>query len=506
MLAPSIKYQLQRIYESSSASSPTHALRFARLYRIPLTLLARSSEEERRPTVPRNLSNGKVRSTGAALLLKLAQNGSIEGVLEDLTEIAAAKGICLCGVRFTFDRMEREFIIPDAAMVRRIRELEISVEGGRTRLLVKFLEPLDSAAVCEFEHAAYLAAHRIEVLAGGGLRTDRAITRDADPSPVIDGLIGESELMQKVRQKIAIAARLDLSVLIMGEPGTGKELVAKAIHNASSRVGKPFVDVNCAAISPGLIESELFGHEKGSFTGAQGRMIGYFEEANGGTLFLDEIGDLPLEDQPKLLRVLQERKLRRVGGTQAIKIDIRLIAATNKDLRREIDEGRFRRDMYDRLRGYRLRTPALREHPTDIPILIGHYCPFVEFQEEALELLCRYAWPGNVRELITMVEILAANADSGRIITADLARTEIDDEGEPALAPGNTECFPELRDGESLTEWVRRGVLAAYERERAISRSHSEAGRRLRTHRNTLTGWLKWARRNGAKSTTTPNR
>ena len=144
------------------------------------------------------------------------------------------------------------------------------------------------------------------------------------------------------------------------------------------------MDVNCAAFNQNLIESELFGHEKGAFTGAQTRKIGHFERADGGTLFLDEIGDLPQESQVKLLRVLQERRLRRVGGTEAVKIDIRLVAATNKDLRREIDEGRFRRDLYDRLRGYPIRTPALREHPTDIPILIAHYYPFVEFQEEAL--------------------------------------------------------------------------------------------------------------------------
>ena len=455
--------------------------------------------------MPRNLSNGKERSTGADLLLRLAQNGSIEGVLEDLTEIAAAKGICLCGVRFTFDRMEREFIIPDAAMVRRIRELEISVEGGRTRLVVTFLEPPDSAAVCELEHAAHLAGRRIEVLTGGGLRSDRTMTRDVDRSPVIDGIVGESELIRRVRQKIEIAARLNLSALITGEPGTGKELVAKGIHKASNRAKKSFVAVNCAAFNSNLIESELFGHEKGSFTGALTRKIGRFEQANGGTLFLDEIGELPPENQPKLLRVLQERELERVGGTESIKIDIRVIAATNRDLRRAIDEGRFRRDLYDRLRGYHIRTPALREHPADIPILIRRYYPSVEIQDGALELLCHYDWPGNVRELILMVERLAAEADD-RMITTDLVRREIDDEQKSALTPANTECFPSLREGETLEEWVYRGVLMAYERERAHVGSHSAAANRLGIHRNTLTDWLTRARREGAKSTTAPNR
>jgi sigma-54 interacting transcriptional regulator len=296
-------------------------------------LPACSSEEEKRQTVLRNLSNGKERLTGANLFLRLAQSRSIEEALKDLTEIAAEKGVRLCGVGFTFDRMEREFKIPGAAMGGRVKELEISDEGGRTHLVVRFLEPPDSAAICELERAAHLARRRIEFLAGRGLRSDRAMTRNVDRLPLIDGLVGESELMRRVRQDIEVAAGLDLSVLITGEPGTGKELVAKGVHKASSRAKKPFVAVNCAALNSNLIESELFGHEKGSFTGASTRKMGRFEQANGGTLFLDEIGELPLESQPKLLRVLQERELERVGGTGAIKVDIRLIAATNRDLR-----------------------------------------------------------------------------------------------------------------------------------------------------------------------------
>ena len=335
---------------------------------------------------------------------------------------------------------------------------------------------------------------------GGGLRPDRAEARNVDRSAVIYGLVGESERIRRVREEIVIAARLDLSVLITGEPGTGKELVAKGIHNAGNRAKKPFVALNCAALNSNLIESELFGHEKGAFTGANTRKIGRFEQANGGTLFLDEIGELPLENQPKLLRVLQERELERVGGRESIKIDIRLIAATNRNLRRDIDEGRFRRDLYDRLRGYPIQTPALREHPADIPILIRRYYPFIKFQEGALELLCHYDWPGNVRELIAMVERLAAKA-CDRIITADQARCEIDAEQKSALSPDETECFPRLREGETLKEWVCRGVLVAYERERAYVGSHSAVARRLGMHRNTLTDWLAWARRHGAKST-----
>jgi transcriptional regulator with GAF, ATPase, and Fis domain len=207
---------------------------------------------------------------------------------------------------------------------------------------------------------------------------------------VIDGLVGESELIRQVRQEIEIAASLDLSVLITGEPGTYKELVAQGIHKAGRRAKKPFVDVNCVAFNPNLIESELLGHEKGAFNGASARRPGRFEKATGGTLFLDEIGDLPQPSQATLLRILQERKLERVGETEAIKIDIRLVAATNHDLLREVAEWRFRRDLYDRLCGYPIWTSALRGHPTDIPILTRHYFPSIEVEEKALELLCRY--------------------------------------------------------------------------------------------------------------------
>jgi DNA-binding NtrC family response regulator len=448
--------------------------------------------------LPRNISNGKERSDGAGLFLRLAQSASIEEVVEDLAGIAAERGICLCSVRFTSNRMDREFKIPNAVVVGRIKELAVSVEGGQTHLVLKFLEPLDSATVWELEYAAHLAAHRIEILAGGGGRPDRAGKRNVDRSPVVDGLIGESELIRQVRQDIEIAASLDLSVLITGEPGTGKELVAQGIHKASRRAKKPFVDVNCAAFNPNLIESELFGHEKGAFTGALARKPGRFEKADGGTLFLDEIGDLPQPSQATLLRVLQERKLERVGGTEAIKIDIRLVAATNHDLLREVDEGRYRRDLYDRLCGYPIRTPALRERPTDIPILIQHYFPSIELEGEALELLCRYGWPGNVRQLISTVERLSAKA-GGRIITADHARREIDRDQKPALAPGAAGGLPELREDETLTEYLRRVILTIYERERARLGSHSAAARRLGINRTTLYDWLERSQRRVTK-------
>jgi transcriptional regulator with GAF, ATPase, and Fis domain len=404
--------------------------------------------------MPSNYSNRKECSSSASLFLRLAQSASIEEVVEDLAEVAAEKGIHLHSVRVKRGRLEREFKPPNAgAVAGRISEVATGVEGGQTHLVVRFYEPVDGAVVYELEIAAHLAARRIEVLAGGDGGAYQGEAEVEGRSVVIDGLIGESELIREVRENIAIAASLDLSVLIIGEPGTGKELVARGIHNASSRANKPFVDVNCAEFNPDLIQSKLFGHEKGAFMGTRASKIGCFEQASGGTLFLDEIDDLPRQSQAMLLRVMQERKLKRIGGTESINMDIRLIAAATYDLRREVAEGRFRRDLYDRLCGYPILTPSLREHLTDIPILIRHYFPFVEFQEGTLELLCRYHWPGNVRQLISTVERLAVKAGIGRVITTDQARRETDAEQKSVFAPGNTECFPKLREGETLIDY-----------------------------------------------------
>ncbi len=319
-------------------------------------------------------------------------------------------------------------------------------------------------------------------------------TESVDRSPAIGGLIGESNLIREVRRDIVIAASLDLSVLIIGEPGTGKELVARGIHDVSNRRERPFMAVNCALINSDLIERELFGHEKDAFTEAPARKLDRFERANGGTLFLDEVSVLTRQSQATLSRVLKEREFKRLGVAEAIKVGVRLVAATNGDLLREVEEGRFRRDLYDRLRGRLIRTPSLREHPTDIPILIRHYFPSVEFQEEALEMLCRYSWAGNVRQLRSMVERLAAKAGGDRIITPDHVRREIDIEEKFAPSPGDADRIPELHEGETLMEYIGRITLAIYETERTRLGSHSAAARRLGMKRTTLYDWLKWAR------------
>jgi two-component system nitrogen regulation response regulator NtrX len=237
-------------------------------------------------------------------------------------------------------------------------------------------------------------------------------------------MVGNSPAMDRLRSEIEKAAPSEGRILIHGENGTGKELVAREIHQKSQRKNRPFVKVNCAAIPKELIESELFGHEKGSFTGAIKKKIGMFEEANEGTLLLDEVGDLSLESQAKLLRVLQENEFLRVGGTTPIRFDIRVISATNKDLHQQIAAGSFREDLFFRLNVIPLRVPALRERKEDIPILARHflstYClrngkrP-INISEEALESLMHYQWQGNVRELKNFMERLVIMTDSDKI-------------------------------------------------------------------------------------------
>src|ERR1700693_1427290 len=221
-------------------------------------------------------------------------------------------------------------------------------------------------------------------------------------------LIGVSPVMNEIYQKINLLADTKTTVLITGESGTGKELVARALHFNSARRDKPFVALNCAAIPENLIESELFGHERGAFTDAQGKKIGQFEAAHEGSIFLDEIGDLSMTTQAKILRVIQEKEFMRVGGTQLIRSDVRLISATNKDLEQEVRAGRFRNDLYYRIAVFPLSLPPLRERREDISLLVKHFLvkkaleenrPVKEISPDAMSLLTRYDWPGNVREL-----------------------------------------------------------------------------------------------------------
>ena len=244
------------------------------------------------------------------------------------------------------------------------------------------------------------------------------------------GFYGKSPQIEELLQTITMVAPTDLSVLITGESGTGKEVVANAIHQLSKRKNKPLISVNCGAIPEGILESELFGHEKGSFTGAIAQRKGYFEAADGGTIFLDEIGEMPLNTQVKLLRVLETSEIMRVGGSRPIKVDVRIIAATNKDLETAVENNEFRRDLYFRLKAITLHIPPLRKRKEDIPLLVKKFSEefarknqinFKGFAPEAIELLKEYDWPGNVRELKNFVET-AIILNKGEIVHSSYVR------------------------------------------------------------------------------------
>jgi len=228
-----------------------------------------------------------------------------------------------------------------------------------------------------------------------------------------EAIVGESAAVRAMLRDIRKVAGVETTVLLMGETGTGKELVARAIHDASPRQGRPLVKMNCGAIPQGLVESELFGHERGAFTGALQRRIGRFEMANKGTLFMDEVGELPTDIQVKLLRVLQEQEFERVGSGHSQQVDVRLVAATNRDLEAEVSAGRFRRDLFYRLNVFPVRIPPLRERASDIPLLVKHFLaqlqrklakPLQGVTEDSMRRLQAYPWPGNIRELQNVLE------------------------------------------------------------------------------------------------------
>ena len=247
------------------------------------------------------------------------------------------------------------------------------------------------------------------------------------PADAMASMIGQAPAMQEVFRSIGRLAESSMTVLITGESGPGKELVARALHEHSPRAHKPFVALNTSAIAAELLESELFGHEKGAFTGADARRVGRFEQANGGTLFLDEIGDMSPALQTRLLRVLAESEFYRVGGQTAISVDVRVIAATNQDLARAVKESRFREDLYHRLNVIRINTPPLRQRREDIPLLLKHYlaeageelgAPAKSIDTDALETLQAFNWPGNVRQLVNATRRLTVTAP-GNVITAE---------------------------------------------------------------------------------------
>jgi len=271
-----------------------------------------------------------------------------------------------------------------------------------------------------------------------------------------EGIVGDSNPLLYVLHKVRQVASSDATVLIQGETGVGKELIARAIHRESPRAGRPFIKVNCAALPASLIESELFGHERGAFTGADRRRIGRFELADGGTLFLDEVGELPLEVQPKLLRALQDGELERVGGTETLSVDVRVVAATNRDLRAEMEGGRFREDLFYRLEVYPVTVPPLRDRSEDIPMLVQHFVGQIgarhgaqidEVPSTVMRLLQDYSWPGNVRELQNVIERAILVSRQGVLRLADPLEERGNDEA-PTPVRGVEDRFRSLNDVE----------------------------------------------------------
>ena len=270
------------------------------------------------------------------------------------------------------------------------------------------------AGALEFLTKPFNDEDLLDAIQQGIARDQRALKQKGELAAHKFGdIVGTSAPLRNVLNQVEVVAPTDSTVLLLGETGTGKEIIARAVLNVSSRSNRPFVKLNCAAIPSGLLESELFGHEKGAFTGAVSQKIGRFELANGGTLFLDEVGDIPLELQPKLLRVLQEQEFERLGSTRTVRVDVRLIAATNRDLEEMVAEKQFREDLYFRLNVFPIRIPPLRERSEDISLLTRYYVDKYSQRmnkridvvpEETMAALCHYSWPGNIRELQNLIE------------------------------------------------------------------------------------------------------
>lgn len=398
-----------------------------------------------------------------AVLLDLMMPGELDG-LETLARVREA--------------------LPDVPVIMMSGRAELSDAVQATKLgAFNFLEkPLSPEGVLlALASALELRQARREARA---LRADLGLSAE---------MIGDSPAMMQVRAMIARVAPTDARVLITGESGTGKELVASGIHTASERKDRPFVRVNCAAIPRDLVESEMFGHERGAFTGATDRRIGRFELAHRGSLFLDEVGDLGGEAQAKLLRAIEAKEIERVGGGKPIRVDVRIVSATNKDLAKSVSEGTFREDLLFRLNVIPIPLPPLRERPGDIPALIRHFSvlhrmrtgkTMQAWSDDSIGALTRHAWPGNIRELANIVERLAI-VNAGRVVTeADVAAVL------PVERAGRARTTP-LPDPSSLDHSLS-DTLDEYERvliSRALSMTGgnvAEAARRLKTDRPNL--------------------
>jgi formate hydrogenlyase transcriptional activator len=331
------------------------------------------------------------------------------------------------------------------------------------------------SVVCEDDETETIAEHH-------------CVGEDVYLDDSFEGIIGHSAAIGEVCRQIKVVAPTGCTVLILGETGTGKELVARAIHSLSPRRERPFIKVNCAAIPAGLLESELFGHERGAFTGALARRAGRFEMAHGGTLFLDEIGDIPSELQPKLLRVLQEQEFERLGGTKTTRVDVRVVAATSRDLHQMVATREFRADLYYRLYVLPLRVPALRDRFEDIPLLVRHFVdqyakrinkPVTVIPSKTMQTLLRYSWPGNVRELRNVIE-RSVILSPGKVLLPSL------DELQPSPQAINGVCVDKGSNRMTLIELERKHIIETLAATNWVIGGPKGAGAMLGLARTTL--------------------
>ena len=371
---------------------------------------------------------------------------------------------------------QKQFPPPPCVVMTAYGSVESAVEAMRQGAYDYLTKPLD------LDRAQLLLRRAVQTVKVE--KENVQLRAQLDRSFGLDRILGKSRAMEKVLDQVRQVADSKASVLLEGESGTGKELVARALHGLSSRRSGPFVVVHCAALSPQLLESELFGHEKGSFTGATERRVGRFEQANGGTIFMDEIGEIDAATQVKLLRVLGERTLERVGGNQLIDVNVRLVAATHRSLERLVQEGKFREDLYFRIRVVQIQLPSLRERPEDIPLLAESFRQEYArengkeglfFSQTSMSLLMEYRWPGNVRELRTAVEHGVVLAREKLIEPGDLP--------EAVRGGGVVSTFPRTDFPLKLDDVKRSAIDAALEKS---GQNISQAAKVLGISRRTL--------------------
>jgi formate hydrogenlyase transcriptional activator len=370
--------------------------------------------------------------------------------------------------------------------------------GHGERADAGFLRHLANQVAVAVENA--LAFEEIQALKDKLTKENAYLEEEVRTEHNFGEIVGDSAALRRVLKQVETVAPTGSTVLVLGETGTGKELIARALHELSSRRSRTFVKLNCAAIPTGLLESELFGHEKGAFTGAISQKNGRFELADKGTLFLDEVGDIPPELQPKLLRVLQEQEFERLGGTRTIKVDVRLVAATHRDLARMVADGRFREDLYYRLHVFPVMLPPLRERPDDIPRLVRHFTQqfarrmgrrIEAIPSAVMDALVRYPWPGNVRELQNVIEraVILSPGDSLQVSLADLRREEETGtrEHERQTVPGPASRIPHpSKEAVTLADAEREHIVATLRETGWVLGGSEGAAARLGMKRSTL--------------------